>query len=214
VGTLKSFATDGLDADLNDAIRLFKGTPHTAGVIGIKGHGLFLVDILAGLNGGNEVERMQVLGSSDEDGVDGFVVEQAPKIGVGLNGGNNLLGFVEAAGVDVGDGDSLGVGGVDSLFENVQSPTASTDQGKADAVIGAEDARGCEKGIADQGGSTSCNTVDEISSIEHGCGSLWVGRGRSLFTGIVRGANFETVSAVHHDEDIMLQNGGAKAKTW
>src|SRR5208283_2226736 len=171
VGSLKSFATDGLDADLNDAIRLFKGTSHTPCVIGIKGHGLFLVDILAGLNGGNKVERMQVLGSSDEDGVDGFIVEQASKIGVGLNRGNNLLGFVEAAGVDVGDGDSLRVGGVDSLFENVQSPATSTDQGKADAVIGAEDARGCEKGIADQGGSTSCNTVDEISSIEHGCGS-------------------------------------------
>jgi hypothetical protein len=94
VSTLKGFPTDGLDTDLNDATRFFKGTPHTPRMIGIKSHGLFLVDILAGLKGGNEVERMQVLGSGNEDGVDGFVVEQASKIGIGLNCRSNLLRFV------------------------------------------------------------------------------------------------------------------------
>ena len=119
VGTLKGFPTDGLDTDLNHAIRLFKGTPHTPRVIGIKGHSLFLVDILAGLNGGNKVERMQVLGSGNEDGVDGFVVEQTSEIGIGLNRGSNLLGFVQAAGVDVGHGDRLRVGRMDRGLENV-----------------------------------------------------------------------------------------------
>ena len=52
-----------LDTHLNHATRSFQRTDAT-GMVGIEGHGFFLVDVFACLNGGNEVEGMLVLGST------------------------------------------------------------------------------------------------------------------------------------------------------
>ena len=93
----EGFPAHGLDPHLNHTIRSFHGAAHTARMVGIEGHGLFLIDVFACLNGGNEVEGMLVLGGRDEHGIDGLVVEQTAKVGVGLNARSDALHFVQAA---------------------------------------------------------------------------------------------------------------------
>jgi hypothetical protein len=130
-----------LHTHLYHAVRTFQRTAHASRVVRIKSHGFFLVDILARLDGGNEIERVLVLGSSNQNGVDRFVVEQAAKIGKCPNRGNKLLGFLEAASVDVSNRYGLGIGRTERVLENVQSAPAGADQPEADPVIGAEDTR-------------------------------------------------------------------------
>ena len=54
------------------------------GVVHGERHGLFLVDMLAGVERRGEVLAVQVLRGGDQDGVDALVVEQVAVIEVGL----------------------------------------------------------------------------------------------------------------------------------
>src|ERR1700758_5614041 len=90
---------DGLHTHLYHAVRTFHGTAHASRVVRIKSHGFFLVDILACLDGGNEIESVLMLGSGNQYGVNGLVVKQAAKIGRGPNRRSELLGFLQATSV-------------------------------------------------------------------------------------------------------------------
>ena len=65
-----------LHADLDHASRPLKCLAHAPGVAGIEGHGLFLVDVFAGLDRGDEVQGVLVLGRGDQDRVDVFVIQE------------------------------------------------------------------------------------------------------------------------------------------
>src|SRR5215831_7387940 len=71
-----SWSAVHLHPDLNDSSGILECSLHASGMVGIKRHGLLLIDVLAGLNRGNKIERMLVLGCGDEHCVNLFVVEQ------------------------------------------------------------------------------------------------------------------------------------------
>ncbi len=72
----KPGAAGGLDSHLNHAVGLLEGLLHAPRVVGIEGHGLFLVNVFPRLDSGNKMQSVQVLGCGDQDRVNGFVVEQ------------------------------------------------------------------------------------------------------------------------------------------
>ena len=110
-------------------------------MVGTERHGLLLIDVLAGLDGRDEVESVQVLRGRDQHGVDAAIVEQAPEVRVNLNAGSEALHFIMAPGVDVGHRDSLGIRAVHRLLQNLLAAPASADQPDAHAVVRAENPR-------------------------------------------------------------------------
>ena len=72
------------------------GGAHALGVIGIERHGLFLIDVLAGVERGGEAFGVQVLRRRDQHGVDAFIVQQMAVIEIGLGVGRDLLDLFEA----------------------------------------------------------------------------------------------------------------------
>jgi len=130
-----------LHTHLYHAIRTSDGKAHASRVGGIKSHGFFLVDILACLDRGNEIESVLVLGSGNQYGVNGFIVEQAAEISKRLNRGRELLGFFQAASINVSNCDGLGIRRAERVLENVQSAPSGANQPEADTVINAEDIR-------------------------------------------------------------------------
>jgi len=57
---------------------------HPLGVVHVKCHCLFLEDVLACLNRGDEVEDVLMLRRRDQHGVDALVVQQLAEVLVGL----------------------------------------------------------------------------------------------------------------------------------
>ena len=88
---------------------LIRGS-HALGVIHIERHGFFLVDLLAGIERSDEMLGVEMLRRGDQHGVDGFIVEQVAVIEIGFGVGNDLLGVVQALGVDIGERNDLGIG--------------------------------------------------------------------------------------------------------
>src|SRR5580658_6965938 len=86
------------------------GGAHAFGMIYGEGHGLFLVDVLAGFNGVDEVLAMQMLGSGDDDGVDGFVIQKAAMVEICCGAWYQRFGVFQAFGVDIGEGDEIEIG--------------------------------------------------------------------------------------------------------
>jgi hypothetical protein len=168
---LEGFPTRRLHAYLYNAIRTLEGPPHAPRVVGIKSHGLFLIDILACLEGGNKVERVLVLRSGNQHGVNGFVVEHAPKIPVGLNCGSDFFGFFLPTGVNISDRDSLRIWRFERVLENVHPAPACADQSEPHAVVGAENTRRKNRRTG-QRGRASRDVTNETSSIEHDCNSF------------------------------------------
>src|SRR5437868_15515862 len=100
---------------------------------------------------------MPVIGSSDGDGVDGFVFKKLANIGVGLGLGEALLldllqALIEYGGIDVAEGGDLRVGIPRQLLDVVIASAVQADDGDLHAVIGAEDALW----RSDKGYSTEC----------------------------------------------------------
>ena len=56
--------------------------PHAPRMVGIEGHGLFLINVLARLDGGNEIQRVLVLRRDDHHRVNGLVIQQRAEIAV------------------------------------------------------------------------------------------------------------------------------------
>ena len=57
-----------------------------------KRHGLFLVNVFAGLHSRDEAFAMQMLRRGDEDGIDRFVFQQVTVIEIGLGVGREFPG--------------------------------------------------------------------------------------------------------------------------
>ncbi len=79
-GFLEMRAGTLLGADLDDAFVAFGAVDHPAALFDEEGEGFFAVDILAGGTGHHGHEAVPVVGCGDDDGVDGFVVEEAAEV--------------------------------------------------------------------------------------------------------------------------------------
>ena len=123
--------------DLHDA--LFAGVlvrrAHALGVVHRERHGLFLVDVLAGIERGGEAFGVQMLRGGDQYGIDILVLQQAAIVKVGFGVGRNAFHVFQAAGVDVGRADAFGVGAGDRLAENLGAAGAGSDDADADALV-------------------------------------------------------------------------------
>ncbi len=126
-------------------------------------HGLFLVDVLAGVERGGEVLAVQVLRGGDEDGVDVLVVEQVAVVEVGLGVGRDRLDVFEAPGVDVGGADAFHVVAGERLLQDLGAAGAGADDAEADALVGAQDI-----GRGQRAGQTGGDFADEIAARLHG----------------------------------------------
>ncbi len=129
-----------LHADLHHAPRPFISPAHAAGMLGIERHGLFLIDVLARLNGGNKAQGVLMLGSYNNDGVDAFVVQQSAEVLIGFDSGNDGLHFFQMTGVHIGHRHRLDVGTLDGRFEIELAARASSNQADSNAVIGSQHA--------------------------------------------------------------------------
>jgi hypothetical protein len=88
---------------------LLVGGAHAFGVVHAERHGLFLVDVFAGVERRYEVLAMQMLRRGDQHGVDGFVVQQVAVIEVRLGVRARWPARLPGGGVDVGDARDFGV---------------------------------------------------------------------------------------------------------
>ena len=150
----------GLMADLHGALAGFLvGGAHALGVVDGERHGLFLIDVLAGIERGGEMLAMEMLRRGDQDGVDGFVVEQIAVVEIGLGVGRNQFGVFETLGIDIGEGDELGVGAGDGGFNVLHAAVAGADDAEADAVVGSQDV-----GNRERAGQAGSDFADEIAS--------------------------------------------------
>ena len=143
-----------LHAHLHHASRAGDGLAHPPGVVGVEGHGLLLIDVLAGLDGGHKAEGVLVLGGGDEDRIDRLVVQEAAVIVVGLDRRGHGLGLVQAPRVNIGHGNRLGAGAAQRDLEDRLAAAAGADQAEAEPVIGPQHgAGGSDSGRGHAGGA-------------------------------------------------------------
>ena len=119
------------------AVFLERGA-HALGVVHGERHGLFLVDMLAGGDGGGEVLAMQVLRGGDQHRVDVLVVQQVAIVEVSLGVGRDLLDVFQAARVDVGGADAFHVLAGQRLLQDFGAAGAGTDDAEADTLVRAQ----------------------------------------------------------------------------
>jgi hypothetical protein len=137
---LNALSAVHLHADLNHASRTRQRVPHTAGVGGIERHGLLLIHVLARLDRGDEVERVQVLRRRDQDRVDRLVVQERPVVLERRDAGDDCPGFLEPAGVDVRHRNGFDIGAPQGGPEDLLAARAATDQADPDSFVRPQDA--------------------------------------------------------------------------
>ena len=147
---------DALAADLKDAVGGAGGVDDL-GAVGVDvDHGLFEVDVLAGVHGVDGGLLVPVVGRGDDDGVDVFAGEDL----VVVAGGEDvvapeLFGAGEAAVVAVGDGDELDAGNAEGGGGVALALDAGADERELDVVVG-RCLGGCEglevRGCSREGG--------------------------------------------------------------
>ena len=104
-------------------------------MVGVEGHGLFLVDILAGLDRGHEIQSVLVLRRGDQHCVNTGIVKQPAKIGISLDVRDITLHFIQAARVKIGHRYPFNVGALQRGLENLLAAAAASDKADADAVV-------------------------------------------------------------------------------
>jgi hypothetical protein len=156
---------NALVTDLDGELGRFQiGGAHAFGMVHREGHGLFLVDVLAGFDGMHEVFAMQVLRSGDDNGVDSFIVEQAAMVEIGGGVGDQAFGVFQAFGVDIGEGYEIEIGARESPVDQFDAARAGPDYPDANAVVCAEHTFGGSEG----GGEAGRHGSDEFAAgIDH-----------------------------------------------
>jgi hypothetical protein len=110
------------------------------GVIHRERHGLFLIDVLPGLDGVDEMLAVQVLRRGDDNGVDRLVVQQTAVIQICGRGRHQPLGVVEPLGVNIGESNEVDVRAVQRPVNQLSAAVAHTDDAHADTVVGPQHA--------------------------------------------------------------------------
>ena len=157
----------GLNSNLHHPARAFERFAHAPGVVGVEGHGLFLVHVLPGLKRGNEIEHVLVLGRGDEDGVDRLVVKKLAEILILGGVGRKLFRFVQAARVNVSDRDGFHVRAFQRGLEDLSAAASRPDQGEADPIIRAQHAAGGREAVSGVGCRSRGCLLHECASSKH-----------------------------------------------
>ena len=135
---LKPWSADGLHPHLHHPSRALEGLLHPPRVVGIERHSLFLVNVLSGLDGGNEIQRVLVLWRSNQHRVDGFVVEHFAEILVGMDRGNDSLHFVQAPRIDIRHGYRFDIGALDGGVKDFLAAIPASNKTDSYAVVGSQ----------------------------------------------------------------------------
>jgi hypothetical protein len=96
-----------LRADLDDAFVFSRRGQNRFAFNDIDADGLLQIDIGAGLDGGDRVQGMPVIGGTDQDNVEVLFLEHLAIVGVGARG---LFGRLTLAGDFDGSGEHIGIG--------------------------------------------------------------------------------------------------------
>ena len=157
-------ARNRLVADLHRAAwRALHGGTHALGLLHRKGHGFFQVDVLAGIERLDEGFAMQMLWRGDDDRIDGAIVQQLAVIQVQPGTWSEPGRVFQAAGVNVGDGDTLGVLAGQRLSQQFGPARAHPDDAETHAFAG------CQHVAAGQRArEASGHSSDEIAARLHG----------------------------------------------
>ena len=144
-----------LCADLDDAVGGADGIDDAVAFFNGVAERLFDIDVFAGADGVDEHSGVPMVRCGDDDGVDGFVVEELSVVFLTLGtGGGDLEACLDVWRVDVADRGDLEA----DFFElagQEAAATAGTDEAEVGAAVCAEDALvgggGGEDGAAQHG---------------------------------------------------------------
>jgi hypothetical protein len=143
-----------LHADLDDLFGLADGLDHAAALFERMGHGLFEVDVFAGVEGGEQTGSVLVIGRGYDDGVDAALRQQVVivQIGFGLRG--IVRGQCHIGLVDFGHGHAFGAQLLEIAVEIAAAPSGA-DQPVGDAIVGAPGAARNEQRRGQRGAQES-----------------------------------------------------------
>src|SRR5581483_2842828 len=111
---------------------------------------------------GHEMFAVQMLRRGDDHGVDAAIFEQVPVIEVRAGLRCNLLGTLQALGVDIGDACELGIGTRKGFAHQHGAAVARTDDPKPDALVGSQNVGACKRS-----GKSGGYFADEIAPRMH-----------------------------------------------
>ena len=168
-----------------------KRRAHFLGVRHRERHGLFLVDVLAGVERGREVLRVEVLGCGHQHGVDALVVQQGAVIVIGLGARRNAPGLVEPLAIHIGGADALDVVAAHGFEQDLLAALARPDDADAYALARAE-----HVGSRQRAGQTGSHFADEIPARLHETDSLPNGAAALGATSIIAWANSRSAGAL------------------
>src|ERR1017187_5422696 len=132
-------ARNRLVADLHRAARRpLHGGSHALGLLHREGHGLFLVDVLAGIERRHERFAMQMLGRGDYHRVDRAIVQQLAVVQVQLGARSEPGRIFQATRINVGDRDALGVRAGQRLSQQFGPTRAHPDDAETHAFPGGQ----------------------------------------------------------------------------
>ena len=131
------------------------GLLHPLSMLRVKRHGLLLVHIFPGLNGGNKIECMLVLRGCDQNRVNRFILQQAPEVAVRRYSRRDRLGLLQASVVNIGGRGGLDVGAPQCCAENLLATAAGPNEPNADAFVRSESATGRAKPADRQAGGAA-----------------------------------------------------------
>ena len=156
------------------AAGLFEGGAHLLRVVQREGHGFLDVDVLAGVERGDEMFGVEMLRGGDEDGIHRGIFEEAAIVDMLAGSGRDGAGFFEAAGVDVSHAGAFGVGAGEGVAQEFGATGAGADNAEAYAIVGPEDV-GRGEGAGESGG----HIADEVTARLHDTPCCPVGMARN-----------------------------------
>ncbi len=140
-----------LAADLDDAVGRASGFNHLRPVGVQMDHGLFAVDVFAGLHGIDRNLFMPVVGRADDDGVDVFAFQDFAVVAGGEEVcAPEFLAVLEPAVVTVRNRDQFDAGNVHGIFGVALALAAGSDEGDLDVIVGCDWFRGFGLGLGQQ----------------------------------------------------------------
>ena len=154
-----------LHSHLQDAVGLADGAHQGRSLLGQRGHGLFDVNVLAGLAGVDGDLGMHVIESRHDDAVDVLAIEQLMVIGVLIDAGlRHLLGLISPGVIDVGNRHPFNVAGFVGPGHQVLPALARADDAEPNAVIRSPNTQGRSRGGRADHKSPSRNIVCHFST--------------------------------------------------
>ena len=154
-----------LHTHLQDAVVLADGAHQGRPLLGQRGHGLFHVNVLAGLAGVDGDLGVHVVEGRHDDAVDVLAIEQLMVIGILIDAGlRHLLGLIAPGVIDVGNRHPFDVAGFVGPGHQVLPALARADDAEPNAVIRPPNTQGRSRGGRADHKSPSRNVVCQFDT--------------------------------------------------